>query len=244
MGLFITFILGVFLLAGAVIARSVKDTKLIEQLSISVGFGSMLALGIMEILPEALENLEGGSIYVLPVCLIVGIAVLKILDHFIPEHDHAHGLDHDCSEENVVHIGVVSSVAVILHNIIEGMAVYSMARDSVRVGLLMALGVGLHNIPMGMVIYTTLQKEKRTPKLILLGLTTLSTFLGGLLMKFFWGNVSDYAIGVLMSLALGMLIYIVFLELLPHILHGKKKKLSAMGAVVGVGIICISLIFG
>lgn len=244
MGLFITFILGVFLLAGAVIARSVKDTELIEELSISIGFGAMLALGIMEILPEALESLEGSSMLTLPVCLLIGIALLKLLDHFVPEHDHAHGFDHDCSEENVVHIGVVSSVAVILHNIIEGMAVYSMAQDSVRVGLLIALGVGLHNIPMGMVIYTTLQKEKRTPKLILLGLTTLSTFFGGVAMKLSWGRISEYSIGVLMSLALGMLVYIVFLELLPHMLHGKNKKRSLLGAVIGMGIICISLLFG
>lgn len=244
MGLFITFILGVFILAGAVIARSVKDTKLIEQLSISIGFGSMLALGIMEILPESLEHLEGKSIVTLPVCLITGVALLKLLDHFIPEHDHAHGLDHDCSEANVVHIGVVSSVAIILHNIIEGMAVYSMSQENLKVGLLMALGVGLHNIPMGMVIYTTLLKEKRTPKLILLGLTTLSTFFGGIAMMLCWGNVSDYVIGILMSLALGMLVYIVFLELLPHMLHGKNKKLSALGALVGIGIIGISILFG
>ncbi|MBQ0001571.1 MAG: ZIP family metal transporter [Clostridiales bacterium] len=244
MGLFITFILGIFLFAGAVIARSVKDTELIEHLSISIGFGTMLALGIMEILPEALENLEGASILTLPVCLALGVAILKLLDHFVPEHDHAHGLHHDCTEENVIHIGVVSSVAVILHNIIEGMAVYSMAQDSLRVGLLMALGVGLHNIPMGMVIYTTLQKEKRTPKLILLAATTFSTFIGGLLMMFFWGSVSERVIGILMCLALGMLVYIVFFELLPHMLHGEDKKLSLTGALLGVGIICISLLFG
>lgn len=244
MGLFITFILGIFLLLGAVIAKSVKNTVLIEQLSISIGFGTMCALGIMEVLPEALENLEGENMLIIPVCLAAGVVVLKILDHFVPEHDHAHGFDHDCSEANVVHIGVVSSVAVILHNVIEGMAVYSMTQDSLRVGMLMALGVGLHNIPMGMVIYTTLLKLQRLPKLVLLGVTTCSTFLGGILMKMFWGGVSEYAIGILMSLALGMLVYIVFLELLPHMLHGKNKKLSVIGAVAGVGIICISLLFG
>lgn len=244
MGLFITFILGVFLLAGAVIARSVKDTEMIEQLSISIGFGTMLALGAAEILPEAMENLQGGSMLTLPICVLAGVAILKLLDHFVPEHDHAHGFDHHCSEENVVHIGVVSSVAVILHNVIEGMAVYSMAQESLRVGLLMALGVGLHNIPMGMVIYTTLLKEKKMLKMFLLGMTTLSTFLGGIAMMLLWGNISEYTIGVLMALALGMLVYIVFLELLPHMLHQKNKKLGIRGAAIGMGIICVSLLFG
>lgn len=241
MGLFITFLLGIFILAGAVIAKSVKDAKFIEQLSISIAFGTMLALGILEILPEALENLEGSSRAVLPVCVVLGVLILKILDHFIPEHDHAHGLHHDCSEGNVIHIGVVSSIAVILHNVIEGMAVYSVGQESVRVGALVALGVGLHNIPMGMVIYSTLQKMKRTPKLILLFLTVISTFIGGLLMMLLWGNISGYVIGILMSLALGMLVYIVFLELLPHLLHSRKKQLSAAGALAGIVLILISL---
>ena len=55
----------------------------------------------------------------------------------------------------------MSSVAIILHNIIEGMAVYSMAAESLNVGVMIAFGVGLHNIPMGMIIYSTLVKEKR-----------------------------------------------------------------------------------
>jgi ZIP family zinc transporter len=243
MGLLITFFLGIFLLVGAMIARSVKNTALIEQISISIALGTMAALALDEILPEALENLEGRNYMVLAVCVLLGVAILKSLDHFIPEHDHEHGLHHDCTEKNVIHIGIVSTIAVILHNIIEGMAVYSIAQQDVTSGTLMAIGVGLHNIPMGMVIYSTLQKEKRTPKLLLLGSAALSTFIGGLLMKFLWGSISEYAIGLLLGLTLGMIVYIVVLELLPHLLHGKKKGLSLAGVVLGVLLILFCGLF-
>jgi ZIP family zinc transporter len=198
----------------------------------------MTTLALTEVLPEAVESLEG-SLAMLPCCVLLGVGFLKLLDHFIPEHDHEHGFHHDCSEKNVIHIGIVSSVAVILHNVIEGMAVYSITQQDMAAGVLMAVGVGLHNIPMGMIIYSTLQKEKRTPKLVLLGSAALSTFLGGVLMMLLWGYISEYAIGILLGLTLGMMVYIVVLELLPHLMHGEKKGLSLLGTLVGVLLIIL-----
>ncbi len=240
MGLLITFFLGIFIIAGAVIAKSVRNTKLIEQLSISVAFGTMLALVVMDLLPEAFEHLNNEHIFVLPVCVVLGIVLLKLLDFLIPEHDHAHGFEHECSDENVIHIGIISSVAVILHNVIEGMSVYSISTQSTRLGLLIALGVGLHNIPMGMVIYSTLRKESRRKKLILFFAVFLSTFIGGLIMKTLWSAMNDFVIGILISLTLGMILYIVAFELLPHLMHAKKKWLSLIGALIGVIVIVIS----
>lgn len=86
---------------------------------------------------------------------------------------------HDCSNGNVIHIGIVSTVAIVIHNVIEGMAVYNMVEESIRIGLLMALGVGLHNISMGMIICSTLQKGKKSRMIKLLALASLSTFLVG-----------------------------------------------------------------
>lgn len=243
MALSITFLLGIFIIAGAAIARSTKDSELIEQLSISIAFGTMSALAVLELLPESMEHLESGNIVILVVCVLAGIALLKLLDHFIPDHDNAHGFDHECTTENVIHIGIMSSVAIILHNIIEGMAVFSMAEKSVSVGMLIALGVGLHNIPMGMVIYSTLSREKRSRKLAFLMAAALSTFAGGIIMKLLWFMIDDFVIGILIALTLGMIIYIVVFELLVHLMHAKHKLLSLAGAAAGVAIILISSLF-
>ena len=234
MSLLITFLLGIFILAGAFIARSARNRKLIEQISISVAFGTMI---------EAMENLGKSHIVLLVVCVLAGIAMLKLLDHFIPDHDTAHGLEHHCTTENVIHIGIISSVAIILHNIIEGMAVYSMAAGSLNVGIMIAFGVGLHNIPMGMIIYSTLVKEKRSRKIAFVMAAALSTFAGGLIMKGLWFLISDFLVGILIALTLGMIIYIVFFELLVHLLHTKNKWVSLLGALAGVAIIIVSGLF-
>ncbi|MFR0902447.1 MAG: ZIP family metal transporter [Anaerovoracaceae bacterium] len=160
MGILLTFSLGIFIVLGSLIARSARNEHTIEELSISIAFGTMAALSIMELIPEALENVGNDNIIFMLLAIFTGIILLKILDHFIPDHDNVHGFEHDCTPENVIHIGIISSVAVILHNVIEGMAVYSMTAESLKTALFLSLGVGLLNIPMGMVIYSTLKKEK------------------------------------------------------------------------------------
>ena len=49
--------------------------------------------------------------------------------------------------------------------------------------------------------------------------------------------------GILLCLTLGMIIYIVFFELLPHVLHSKNKILSIIGILIGILIIVISSMF-
>lgn len=242
MGLLITFILGLFIFIGILLAKIPKNTKFIEQLSISVALGTMLSLIIFDLIPE-IKEMFSSKIYLIFIFVIFGILILKLLDIFIPEHDHEHGLSHECTDENLLHIGIVSTVAIVLHNIIEGMAVYNITTESLKLGILVALGVGLHNIPMGMIIYSTLKNEGKKKKTILILLSSVSTFIGGVLMVSISALISEFILGILLCLTLGMLLYIVFFELLPHVLHSKNKILSIIGIIIGILIILISSMF-
>ena len=243
MSLLITFLLGIFFLVGALVVKVGKNTRFIENISVSVALGTMVTLVILDLIPEMLEHMEGVPIIFLILLILLGVVLLKVLDFFIPEHDHEHSLHHDCSEENLVHIGIISLVAIVLHNVIEGMAVYSLSIESLKTGMLVALGVGLHNIPMGMIIVSTLEHEKKNVKIIAYLLASLSTFLGGLIMVLVSSIITDFVIGILISITLGMILYIVLFELLPHVLHGEKKMQSFVGVLIGVILIIVSSMF-
>lgn len=238
MGLIITFALGIFLLSGILVVKLARGSKSIEQLSIAIALGTMGSLVIMELIPEVLETFRGTQLIYAGAAVLAGVAVLKLLDHFIPDHESAK--DTEQTQENVIHIGIISAVAIILHNIVEGMAVYSITVESVRMGLLVALGVGLHNIPMGMLMYSTLQKDSRRKQILILGLAAISTFAGGILMLTIQPVLNGFVIGILICLALGMLIYIIGFELIPHLFHAKRKWLSLIGVIAGILIIIIS----
>lgn len=107
-------------------------------------------------------------------------------------------------------------------------------------GFLVALGVGLHNIPMGMIISSTLENENKKKKIVILLLVTLSTFFGGILMMLVSNILSELLIGSLICITLGMLIYIMLFELIPHLLHSKNKLLSIIGILIGIAIMIIT----
>ena len=242
MGLLITVILGLFFLVGVLFVHFQNNTKTIELLSISIALGTMASLIVFDLIPEMLEHMEGISFLWIFLLILLGIGLLKGLDYLVPDHDD-HEAPHTCSEENLVHIGIVSLIAIVLHNIIEGMAVYSLSAESLKTGMLIALGVGLHNIPMGMVIATTMEHESKKHKVVAYSLAIISTFIGGLFMYFIHSLISEFVIGILICITLGMILYIVLFELIPHLIHSKEKMIPILGILIGLGIILISMLF-
>lgn len=243
-GVLLTFLLGIFILIGSCIAFFSKHNKKIINISIGVAFGVMIMLIFTDLLPESIEIFNGiYSSYIgyalTLIGILVGILVLKIFDLFIPDHDE--GKENDKLE----HIGIVSTIALVLHNIIEGMAVYSVFTNDPKTALLLSLGVGLHNLPLGMIISLLLyekngNKRKAMASILLL---SLSTFAGGLIMFVLNNYISEFLLASLISVTTGMIIYIAFFELLPRIASEKDKKSSIIGMLIGVVLIAISLIF-
>ena len=230
--LVITFLLGLFFAAGAAAARLSDNTRKIEEISISVAAGAMSALAAADIIPEILHEMSGTGLIKAVLFTAAGVVFLKLLDRFVPEH---HGDEE--SPGAMIHIGIISALAIMLHNIIEGMAVYELGADSLRQGVIFAIGVGLHNIPMGMVIYSTLRQEKKTTRTSLISGVALSTFAGGLIMASLWFMITPFVIGILMSLTLGMIIYILIFELAPHVMQSSNRALSAIGILAGIAVI-------
>ncbi len=237
MAISITFLAGLSIIVGALISKLAPHPDKIGHLSMSLALGSLSALLFFDLLPELGESSEQLGWVKLILFAAAGFVILMLFDGFIPDH-HDTKENHD--HENAVHIGLMSSVAVILHNILEGMTVYSLALSSTRDGLIFSLGIALHNIPMGMLIYSTMNQKNRGQKRFLIGLVTLSTLAGGVIMMLFQNHLHEQLEGALLCLAAGMIIYIVFTELLPHVLRTRPIGPSAVGAVSGFLLVFLS----
>lgn len=242
MGLLITLGLGLFIIIGAVITFVSKNNNKFVSFSISLAFSVMIMLMFVDLIPEIKEifiSEYGFGLGILFAILgvIAGIVILKILDIFIPDHEGS-------AKEELKHIGLISSIALVLHNVIEGMAVYTSVNNSIGSGLLLCLGIGLHNIPLGMVITSTIYKANNNIKktLMIVILVSLSTFLGGLIMMLLSGVlVNELILGILLSITLGMLIYISIFELLPKMLESKDERTIISGILIGIILISITM---
>lgn len=239
MNLLITLIVGLSTLVGSIIVITTNNSKKIVDFSVSLGFGVIIALIILGIFPESLELIQSKcnsitALIIIILLTILGIIILKILDKFIPDHD-AH------NKKNLIHVGLITSLALFIHNYLEGMAVYTSLNTSFDFGIMLALGVALHNIPLGMSITSFLYNEGTKKALIYSLFVSLATFIGGLTLIIFNNLIiNEFIRGLILSITLGMLVYIIIFELLPHILKSKNKLKSISGIIVGIIIFSIS----
>ena len=130
------------------------------------------------------------------------------------------------------------------------MAVYSTVLVDASLGKMLLLGVGCHNLPLGIVIGSTLftSNKNKYKSILLILLISLTTFIGGLIMYFLNLNtINPLVQGILLSITLGMLIFIDIDELIPRIkrsLKTKNKLYTIIGILTGIIILVISLLIG
>ena len=226
----ITLLSGISFLIGYLITKFIKDEKKLVTFSVGFSFTIILGLVFFDLLPECLELLENKALIIL--CIIVGIAVLKLLDIFIPNHEHGTN-----KKSHMEHIGLISALALFLHNIIEGTAIYTTSINNLSLGFFTALGVSFHNIPLGIQVSSLVRNKKE--KVFLLSSLVFSSVIGIILIKLFNITLNNTVTGVLISLTLGMLIYISMFELLCEVKEHIKKRELQIGIVLGVIIFLI-----
>lgn len=243
-GIILTIISGIFFLVGGLIFLKVKNKDKLESFSVAVALIIMLNLIFIDLGPEIIELLNGTnktkSIIIVLIFSILGFAILKFLDFFIPNHHHDHHENENNHKEHISHIhhiGTLTIISLIIHNILEGFAIFGLATNDLKIGILASISVALHNIPLGTHIFSSIEPLKN--KALILGLT-ISSFLGGLIFLII-GDISNILLASITSITLGMIIYIALFELLGEVITNIKKKETIFGLLLGVLLLVISL---
>lgn len=231
MAIIITILSGVSFLVGYLITKLFKNEKKLVTFSVGFSFIVIIGLIIFDILPESLELASNKFIIIL--YGLIGIGLLKLLDFFIPDHEH-----NSNSKDHMEHIGLISFIALFIHNIIEATAIYTTSLTDINMGIMMCIGVSFHNIPLGIQI-SSMVKNKKEKILLILGLVC-SSALGIILLNIFNITLTEQVLCILISITLGMLIYISLFELLCEVKENIKKKELLIGIISGIVLIIIS----
>ena len=229
MALLLTFISGLFFLVGMIIYRFTKHKNELTIAAMSTAFIVIIGLIIFDLIPELLEFKK----WYLFIFVIIGLIILLLLDKLVPHHHHDHHendeatLDH---QHHLQHIGFITVLALILHNMVECMALYTITTNDLNSGILMLVGIGLHNLPFGFQIAN--YGSNFSHKLAIFFLI-ISGFIGGLIIHFF-GSISEFVTGIILSITLGMIIYILFFELLREVWSNIRQKATYCGIIIGI----------
>lgn len=243
-GIILTIISGLFFLIGGIITHKCKNKDKLNHFSVALAFMVMLGLIVLDLFPEVMELMEDYKIIeavaFIGVFACLGFIILKVLDLFIPDHHHEHKDNEKNKKEHISHIhhiGILTIISLILHNLLEGFMIFGMALNDFKVGILMTISIALHNIPLGTHIFSSIDLKDNK---LLVGSLTLSSLVGGLLFLVV-GNVSNIILALVTALTLGMIIYILLLELLPEVVNNRSKKETILGLLLGIIIIGIAV---
>ena len=239
--LFLTLVVGLFFLIGFLIPKLVSNKRKLISFTTALTFIIMLFLILLDLIPEIIEVLEPfqhlKNGFLILVFILLGYFSLKIIDLFVPEHTHEHHEENDNLKEHErhsYHIGLITAISLIIHNILEGISIYIAGTTDLHLGFLMAIMVGCHNLPLGVEIAASMEQNKNISKYITLFFLVISSFLGAFVLFLLKQNLHALLEGMLLSLTVGMLLYISFQELFPEIKKSIQNKEVKMGLIIGL----------
>ncbi len=250
--LFITFLSGAATSLGAALIFAAKKIP-ISTLAFCMSFsaGVMIYVSFGELLPvsvkEGLPSLGGQNAKLLVMGLFaLGAVMAALIDYFIPEHLNSE--DKALYEADKKHAaemektGVFMGLAVMLHNLPEGLAVFSTLNADTTLGLSIALAIALHNIPEGLIVALPIYAAsgKKFKAFMWATFAGLSEPLGALLG--FWllaGIAHEWVFAVSNSLVAGIMVYISFDELLPMAKEYGQEHYGILGVFSGILFIAV-----
>jgi zinc transporter, ZIP family len=242
----------------ALLTRKTNQTFL----SVALGFsaGVMIYVSFVEIFTKAQESLvaclgtKPGN-WATVAAFFGGIFLIALIDRLVPSGENPHETrmveemdprhKHPHSHGKLMRMGLMSALAIAIHNFPEGLATFTSAMKDPALGIAIAVAIAIHNIPEGLavavpVFFATGNRRKAFCLSFLSGLSEpFGALVGYLLLARF---MNDVVFGVLFASVAGIMIYISLDELLPTAREYGKAHLEIYGLVTGMIVMSISLL--
>ena len=227
----VTSIAGLSTLLGMIpIFLKIKNKDTIINASLSFASGVMLSVSLFSLLPESMNLLQEkyndkGIIILVLLFSIIGIFLASFIDKVFKNIDN-----------KLYKLGIINSLALMIHNIPEGILTFSTTTVNVSLGIALALSILFHNIPEGISIsvpiyYSTNSKFKA---FIYTFISGFSEIIGAIITYIFlYKYINNSFIGVILSLTVGIMSYISLSELLPTAIKYNKKKTTIIFFIIG-----------
>lgn len=236
-GFILTSIAGLSTLIGALIIFFKGKQEKIIAYSLSFATGVMITVSLLDLIPEAFNMLSNiyslfpTIIYIL-IYINIGFIFSMLLDKYLPDNNN-----------KLYRVGIISMLAIILHNIPEGIATFMATNSDISLGISLTIAIALHNIPEGISIAIPIyfSSKSHLKAIVYTLISGLSELLGAVITYFFLSDlINDKIMGFLFSFIAGIMIYISIYELFPTALKYRMKK-TYLFLLIGIIFMIINL---
>ena len=231
----LTIIAGLSTMLGTIFILKKKNENIIVA-SLAFAAGVMFTVSLTDLIPESYNLLINifpkfpAIIYML-IFVVSGILFSIFIDKYIP------------TDNNLYRVGVFAMLAIIIHNIPEGIATFMATNTNIMLGISLTIAIALHNIPEGISIsipiyYATNSKFKA---IFYTFISAVSEPFGALLTYLFLSNyINDRIMGFLFGIIAGIMIHISMYELLPTSKSYNKLSITYWFFILGVLLMIIN----
>ena len=242
---------------GSAIAFFAKRTnKRVLSFSLGLSPGVMIYVSFVELFQQAnitLSTAWGSPTgpLVTVVSFFGGILLIGIIDRLVPSVENPHEahlveeMEQRPRNPKLMRMGVLTALAIGIHNFPEGMATFTAAVDDTALGVAIAVAIAIHNIPEGIavsipVFYATGDRAKAFRLSLFSGMAepagALLAYL--VLMPF----MSPTLMGCILAGVAGIMVFISIDELLPAAREYGEAHTSIYGVVAGMALMAASLL--
>ncbi len=253
--LILTLFAGMSTLVGGFITFFIKRNNL-QALSVGLGFsaGVMVYVSLSELVPNSemiLKNYYGlfGSKAMVFGGFLFGVIIAVLIDYFIPDHIEDDFLGSPTKKQQrrrIKRAGLITALAVTLHNLPEGMATFLVSSQDLALGIPVAIAIAIHNIPEGIAIALPIFHSTGKKRLAVLYsfLSGISEPVGGLIGVILLKTIlPEQSVGIMTAAVAGIMVYLSFDTLLPLAREYGENHHVIIGIITGMLIMSFSLIF-
>jgi len=256
----LTLLAGLSTGIGSTIAFFAKRTSK-RFLSLALGFsaGVMIYISFVEIFFEAMDILSSevgskmGHLFTVS-AFFAGMLAIAIIDKIVPSFENPHELklveeiskhEEQRKRSKLMRMGLLSAVAIAIHNFPEGLVTFFAAIKDIKLGLPIAIAIAIHNIPEGIAIsvpiyHATGSKKKAFKYSFLSGLAEpIGALVGFFILLPFLNN---FIFGLVFASVAGIMVFISLDHLLPAAREYGKPHLALYGLIGGMAVMAASLI--
>src|SRR3989344_2364789 len=227
-----TFVISLISLLGAIlISRDGKFLNKITFLLVGLSTGTLLGSAFLHLIPESLEFL---GIETVSLVMLLSFATFFLIEKLLHWH-HCH--DGEC---DIHQFGYVNLLGDAFHNFIDGLIIAASFSVSIELGIISSTAIILHEIPQelgdfGVLIHAGIKKQTAIFYNFLVALMAV----GGGGLGYFFLSSSDMLLGYLLPVAAGGFLYISASDLIPEIRNETNlaKSLKAFALfLVGIAL--------